>query len=257
MESIDFRDAIMLITGGAGGIGDAIVSKYLSAGAKVIVLDKMAADIYWENHYDEKLDYYSVDLLDNESIDKVFKTINEKYNKITHLVNNVGIYDNDAIHEIDISRFKKMIDINIMVSLEMFKRIIPAMKKEKYGRVINIASIAAFFNGVNAGTYNMTKAAVVSMTKTLAKEVKECGINVNAICPGLVDTNMLESMIGKRAVYCKVSVEDYTNNLLNVCEQKRLVKPEEVAGVALFLGSEYASGVSGAIIPVTANGLMI
>ncbi len=257
MINIELNEAITIITGGAGGIGSALAEQYFKAGSKVIILDIIPEYLFREKIDIPEMKYVEIDLLDTKRLYKVLRNIYSEFGQITHLINNVGMYGNDGIEEIDIQSFKKMIDINIIASLNMLHVIIPIMKERRYGRVVNISSIAAYFNGVNSGTYNMTKAAVISMTKTLAKEVRDYGINVNAVCPGLVDTPMLDEMITKRAEFCGISNDDYRSNLMKVCEQTRLVRPREVADVALYLGSKLADGVSGASIPVTANGLLI
>jgi len=257
---INLEGINVVITGGAGGIGNAIAQAYLMCGANVIVLDKLPKGKYLEKIANEKfknkISYYEVDLLNEEETNTVLESVINKFKTITHLINNVGIYGNDGIHEINILEFKNMLDINLMISLRMLKFFIPKMKEQKFGRIINIASVAAFLNGVNSGTYNMSKVAVVSMTKTLAKEVRSNNIRVNAICPGLVNTPMLDNMISRRSNYCNQSYEDYYKNLMNVCEQERLVEPEEVANVAAFLGSELSSGISGVSILVTTGGLI-
>ena len=240
---INLQKCNIIVTGRAGGIGNQIVQAYLRAGANVIILDRFSKDKYekevMNKDYKDRSFYYEVDLLNEKETEKALKSIKEKFKVITHLINNVGVYGNDAIHEINILEFKKMLDINLMISLRMFKFVIPLMKEQNFGNVINIAKVAAFFNGVNSGTYNMSKAAIISMTKTLAKEVRKNNIRVNAVCPGLVNTNMLSSMIEKRAKYCGISYEDYYDNLMKVCEQDRLVEPVEVANIVLFLEVIY------------------
>lgn len=253
------KDMRVVITGGARGIGKSIVEKYCDLGADVFVLDRENNEVVcnYKNPNYEKLHYYKVDLKDDQKTEKILVDIISKYGYITHLINNVGIYDNAPINEIREDEFIDMMRINVGANLRCTRIVLNKMKQNNYGRIVNIASIAAFHNGINTGAYNACKSAVISITKTLAKETRLYNILVNAVCPGLVDTDMLKTMIEKRAVVCNVSSQSYFQNLLNVCEQQRLIKPEEIANLVEFLGSEANSVVNGAAIPATTGGIII
>lgn len=259
MYEIVMNEQVVVVTGGAQGIGLEITKAYLMKGARVVVIDltydKPELERYLEP-YTDMLDLYLADITEEEQINGIIKNIVDKYGGITHLINNAGIYFNASLEELSNDTFMRILDVNVAGSLNMIKAIVPIMKERDYGFIINMSSVAAFHNGINTGPYNISKSAVISLTKTLAKETRGYNIIVNAICPGLVNTEMYHSAVESRAEYYCMDREEYEKNVMTACEQTRLLETSEVASVALFLGSDMASGISGVPIVVSGNGLV-
>ena len=257
--NLDMKERVVVITGGAKGIGKEMAKAYLMKGAKVIIIDISYNESSIREEMpcsSEMLDFYKLDITNEEQVNELVQSIYEKNKFITHLINNAGIYATDAIESISNKNLENTFNVNLFGALNMIKAVLPIMKKQNYGFIINMSSVAAFHNGINAGPYNMSKSAVVSMTKTLAKETRDYDIKVNAICPGLVKTPMYTEMLEKRAKHYGIALDEFEKNMMDGCEQKRLIDPREIASLALFLGSDMANGISGTAIVVSGNGLV-
>jgi len=216
---------VALITGGSNGIGKAIAQRFLNEGAKVIVFDIVKPD------YD--VDFYEVDITNEEKIKKVFQ-------KIKHLdivVNNAGIYFQASVEETSEEQLDKIIDVNFKGAYLISKHALPLIKERK-GNIINISSVVGIIPDPTAPAYSSTKAALVMLTKCMAREYGADGIRVNAILPGPIDTPLLRRVL---------SSEELIQKYAALNPMGRIGKPEEVANIAAFLASDEASYVTGGI----------
>ena len=219
---------IALITGGSNGIGKAIAQRFLSEGAKVIIFDIAKPD------YD--VDFYQVDITKEEEIKKTFQEIKH----LDIVVNNAGIYFQASVEETSKEQLDKIIDVNFKGAYLISKYALPLIKESK-GNIINISSVVGIIPDPTSPAYCSTKAALIMLTKCMAREYGAKGVRVNAILPGPIDTPLL-----RRALSSEELIQKYA--ALN--PMGRIGKPEEVANVAVFLASDEASYVTGGIYSV-------
>ena len=187
--------------------------------------------------------YFVCDLSKEEDLLKLADFIQEK--KIDILVNNAGEYTYCGIEDTEISKLNEMLSINLKAPIYLMHSAIPHMKKNKFGRVINIGSISGVMGEAYAGMYSATKAGLIGLSKATGLELAEFGITVNTINPGWVDTEL-----GKSSIEDSEFSEE---EILESIPQRRFVKPEEIAGLVKYLISEEAKGITGQSINICAG----
>ena len=228
----------ILVTGASRGIGKTIAKSLQSYG-----------NVYVTARNEEKLkefgnEMYSVcDLSKEEDLLKLGDFIQEK--KIDILVNNAGEYTYCGIEDTEISKLNEMLSINLKAPIYLMHSAIPHMKKNKFGRVINIGSISGVMGEAYASMYSATKAGLIGLSKATGLELAEFGITVNTINPGWVDTEL-----GKSSIEDSEFSEE---EILESIPQRRFVKPEEIAGLVKYLISEEAKGITGQSINICAG----
>jgi len=211
---MELQNKTVLITGASSGIGKATAKAFLEKGARVIVFGLHKPD------YD--CEFHKVDVSKEEEIKQAF----EKIKSVDVLINNAGIAELSALEKTSSESMNRMVDVNFKGVFWMSKYAISKINSN--GCIINIASICAFKNFEGYGIYSATKAAVVSITKTLALELAERKIRVNAISPGATDTPIWEKMYDKDA---KEEMEETGKS----SPSRRVGKPEEIANAAVFI----------------------
>jgi len=181
---------------------------------------------------------------DRDGVEKMVKEAIDKLGKIDILVNNAGIHRGSLFQDYKFEDFDDMMKVNVYGVFNVTQFVIRHMLQNKSGKIINIASTAGKWASFGQSGYNTSKHAVVGMTRCLALEAGASGINVNAICPGVVETDMLGSGPIKEQVIEAVSQR---------VALRRIIQPEEVAGLALYLASEEADGMTGQSILLDAG----
>lgn len=228
----------ILVTGASRGIGKTIAKSLQSYG-----------NVYVTARNEEKLKefgnemYFVCDLSKEEDLFKLGDFIQEK--KIDILVNNAGEYTYCGIEDTEISKLNEMLSINLKAPIYLMHSAIPHMKKNKFGRVINIGSISGVMGEAYASMYSATKAGLIGLSKATGLELAEFGITVNTINPGWVDTEL-----GKSSIEDSEFSEE---EILESIPQRRFVKPEEIAGLVKYLISEEAKGITGQSINICAG----
>lgn len=228
----------ILVTGASRGIGKTIAKSLQSYG-----------NVYVTARNEEKLKefgnemYFVCDLSKEEDLLKLGDFIQEK--KIDILVNNAGEYTYCGIEDTEISKLNEMLSINLKAPIYLMHSAIPHMKKNKFGRVINIGSISGVMGEAYASMYSATKAGLIGLSKATGLELAEFGITVNTINPGWVDTELGKSSIENS--------EFSEEEILESVPQRRFVKPEEIAGLVKYLISEEAKGITGQSINICAG----
>lgn len=228
----------ILVTGASRGIGKTIAKSLQSYG-----------NVYVTARNEEKLKefgnemYFVCDLSKEEDLLKLGDFIQEK--KIDILVNNAGEYTYCDIEDTEISKLNEMLSINLKAPIYLMHSAIPHMKKNKFGRVINIGSISGVMGEAYASMYSATKAGLIGLSKATGLELAEFGITVNTINPGWVDTEL-----GKSSIEDSEFSEE---EILESIPQRRFVKPEEIAGLVKYLISEEAKGITGQSINICAG----
>ncbi|SET08206.1 3-oxoacyl-[acyl-carrier protein] reductase [Natronincola peptidivorans] len=248
---MDFKDKVVVITGGSQGIGRAIALSFARAKAKVIIMDinkelaEKVQDEITKEGFDAKV--YKLDVSNAEETKKTIDEITAEYGKIDVLINNAGIVDTKRFVDSSEKDWDRMININLKGVFNTCSAVFPQMIARKYGKIINIASVAGKRGGGIFGNtlYAASKAGVIGMTKGLAREGGPYGINANAICPGPTNTPMLDDFTGEKR-----------ENFLNTIPLRRFADPEDVANVALFLASDMAKHITGEITDVD-GGIML
>jgi len=241
---------VALVTGGGRGIGKAIVTAFAREGAKVAINDidlKLAQEtanaIRLTGHeaLPIKADT-SKSVQVKEMIQKIIKT----YERIDILVNNAGIFSSVAFDDMTEEEWDRVINVNLKGVFLCSQAVIGSMKKQRWGKIVNVASLAAKIGGIFAGpNYAASKAGVICLTKSLAKRLAPYGINVNAVAPGVIETEMTADW-----------PTQVRESLLRQIPLGRFGRPEEVAEVVVFLVSEGASYVTGATIDINGGILM-
>jgi 3-oxoacyl-[acyl-carrier protein] reductase len=244
------ENKVTIVTGAGKGIGKAISTVFAREGAVVVLSDIdlksveiVEKEIKVEGGFAEP---FKVDVSDKKSVRDLIEKIIEKYGKIDILVNNAGIFSSTPIESMSEDEWDRIININLKGVFLCSQAVMKVMKKQKSGRIINISSLAAKVGGIYAGAnYAASKAGVISLTKSLAKQLADYGITVNAVAPAAIDTDMTKSFPKK-----------VNENFLKNIPLHRFGKPEEVAETVLFLASEGASFITGATLDINGGLLM-
>lgn len=228
----------ILVTGASRGIGKTIAKSLQSYG-----------NVYVTARNEEKLKefrnemYFVCDLSKEDDLIKLGEFIQEK--GIDILVNNAGNYTYCGIEDTEISKLNEILSINLKAPIYLMHSAIPHMKKNRFGRVINIGSISGVMGEAYASMYSATKAGLIGLSKATGLELAEFGITVNTINPGWVDTEL-----GKSSIEDSEFSEE---EILESIPQRRFVKPEEIAGLVKYLISEEAKGITGQSINICAG----
>ncbi len=248
------QDKSIIITGAAMGLGYATAEEFAEYGAKLALVDynsvalAKATKTLSEKYPNTLFIEICIDVSKEEDVKKMVNKTIEDFGSIDGLYNNAGIEGKQAkVEEYDLEFFKKIIDINLMGVYYCMKHIIPVMKKQGYGRIVNASSVAGIRGIQNQVAYVASKHAVAGITKTAAMENAEYGITVNAIAPGAILTPMVEE------AFKQMSPEDPQAAIDAFAARnptRRIGKPEEVAKVVAFLLSPESSYLNGQIIAI-------
>jgi NAD(P)-dependent dehydrogenase (short-subunit alcohol dehydrogenase family) len=229
------ENKVAVITGGTGGLGKTVVSVFLNEGATVFSTytkrEHLGESLELKDKYGDRLIFAKANVTKANDMAKVAERAIQKSGRVDFLINIVGGFAMAKITDTDESMWNRMIDMNLNSVFLSSRAVVPQMIKQKYGRIINIGARPAL-NGVkNMSAYGASKAAVLNLTQSLADELSNYNINVNAIIPGTMDTPRNRKDMPK-------------------ADFKKWVKPQEIAEVITFLCSREADKISGAILPV-------
>jgi len=230
------QDKVAVVTGGAKGIGGCISQLFSKEGAKVVAVD-MNEPIY----EDPNVEYYKLDVTDADACEKFFDYVAEKYGKIDILINNAGITRDALTRKMTQEQWDTVINVNLNGVFNLTRLIGPLMQSNNYGSIVNISSVVGVFGNIGQANYAATKAGVLGLTKTWAKEfaMKGANVRVNAIAPGYTMTDILKTV-----------PQDLLDKFAGLTMLGRLAQPEEIASAALFLASDESSYVTGHTLKV-------
>ena len=242
MHQFDFKNKTAVITGGAQGFGLDIAKKFLSFGAKVFIWDIDKAELIKASKEinNSNLEYNLVDVSNFKQIESTVKKIITN-NKIDILINNAGItgpttelwnYNNDE--------WNKIIKISLHGTFYCCKTIVPYMLKQKYGRIVNIASVSGKDGNANASAYSSAKAGVIGLTKSLGKELATYNIAVNAVTPAGAKTRILNQMS-----------KEHVQRMLSKVPRGRFLEVEELSSLICWLSSEENSFSTAAVFDIS------
>jgi len=235
-----------LITGGGRGIGRAIALAFAREGARVGVAARTAEQV---EQVAREIGGAAIalvcDVADPESVARMFGELRERLGDADILVNNAGIAESATIVNTTDELWHRHLAVNLSGTFYCTRAALPAMLKKGWGRIINVASIAGKTGAPYIAAYSASKHGVMGLTRSIALEVATSGITVNAICPGYVDTEMVTRGVERITTRTGRSAEEALDSLKKMSPQNRLVTPEEVAAVALLLGSDEGRGITG------------
>lgn len=237
------KNKVCIVTGSARGIGKEIAELFADEGAAVIVNDARegAADEWIAVHpLKEQFEAKYFDITDGAAVKKNVMEIKKKYGRIDVLVNNAGVEFNELIGMISRTNMEKMFNVNVFGMIEMIQAVSRIMSRnENGGSIINISSMVGLRGNGGQLVYSATKGAVLSLTKSAAKELASKKIRVNSIAPGLTQTAMMD----------QADIEKLKSRIDNIC-MGRIAQPKDIAGGCLLLASDFAGYISGQVLPV-------
>lgn len=245
-----------LVCGSSQGIGRAIAIELSRQGANVTLLARNAARLadVWAALDHSQGQHHSMlvaDLSEPESVHRQVSAHSLTHNMPYHiLINNSGGPSAGNITDADSEQFLAAFQIHLIANQRLAQTVLPGMKSEGYGRIINITSTSVKEPLAQLGVSNTTRWAVAGWAKTWANEVAQFGITVNTILPGYTETDRLESLITRQAAIQKIDTDQVRQQMLSVVPAKRFGKPEEIAALAAFLASPAAAYINGTAIPV-------
>ena len=244
------ENKISIVTGAARGIGRATAMLFGEEGSTVVVADidmegaRKTADEMGEKG--NKAYPVMVNLSDIGDIQSMISDIKEKYGDIHILVNNAGVFSKTQIPDMTEEEWDRVMDVNLKGAFFLSKEVFPVMIKQQYGKIVNVSSLSAKRGGFTSGiNYGVSKAGLISVTKYMANFGGRHGINVNAIVPGFVDTEMFQQ-----------NSEEKKKAVINSIPIGRVASTEEVAKAILFLSSEDSDYITGEILDINGGVLM-
>ena len=247
------KDKVAIITGGAQGIGEAITRKLASEGAAVSILDiqpdkakVVADDIVAKGGHAIAV---KMDITDSLEVKQAVKAVEDKLGKVDILVNNAGWEKTMPFIELTEELWDKIIAINLRGHITVTRAVLDGMISRNYGKIVSIGSDAGRAGSSGESVYSACKGGIISLTKTLARELIRYNILVNCVCPGPIDTAMMGDMLNNNPRLAEA--------LTKAIPMRRLGKPEEIANAVAFLASDEASYVTGQTLSVSGGLTMI
>ncbi len=241
MKSLEGKTAI--ITGGASGIGRETTLTFIKEGARVIIWDineanaeetqKMAGDLK------SAVEFMHVDTTDYAVVEAAANEVMEKHGKIDILINNAGITSDSTLKKMEPAQWQKVIDVNLTGVFNCGKAVSLKMMEKNSGKIINTSSVVAHNGNFGQSNYVATKSGVIGLTKVWARELGKYGINVNAVAPGFIETEMILSV-----------PEKVLEGLRGKTPLGRLGKPQDIADAYVFLSSEKSNYITGTVLNV-------
>lgn len=242
----EFVGKTVLITGAGSGIGLALAQAFAQEGAKVLVHDLKDTSALAEELGGISL---KADLADPQAVEELGREAAQHGVEI--LVNNAGFQHIDPVEEFPLETWQRMIQVMLTAPFQLIKALLPGMKAKGWGRILNIASIHGLVASPYKSAYISAKHGLLGLTKTVALEAGPYGITVNAIAPAYVRTPLVENQIADQARTLSLPESEVVEKVfLAQAAIKRLIEPEEVAALALFLASEKAAAITGAVFPI-------
>lgn len=244
------KDKIALITGASSGIGKGIALKFAEEGAAVIInynsnaseAEKLKEQI---ENAGGRASVYKCNVTNYEEVEKMIKFVIDEYGRIDILVNNSGITKDNLIMKMSPEDFDSVVDTNLKGTFYTIKTATKYMMKQRSGKIINMASVVGITGNASQANYAASKAGVIALTKSVAKEYASRNINVNAIAPGYIETKMTDILSDK-----------VKESILGSIPLKRQGKTEDVANLAVFLASDESAYITGQVINVDGGMVM-
>jgi len=233
----DLTNKVVLVTGATGGIGGAIAKQMKSAGATVVVTGRNVDKL--NSEFDDSFIKIASDLSNDDAADKLINDTITKAGRIDILINNAGITADTLMMRMTDEQFDNVINTNLRATFKLCRAAIMPMMKQRFGRIINMASIVGVVGGAGQTNYAASKGGIIAMTKSIATEVASRGITANAIAPGFIKTPMTD-----------VLPEELKKTYLSQIPAGRFGEPIDIANTCVFLASDEASYINGQTIHI-------
>ena len=246
-----------IVTGSTSGIGEGVARALAAAGNNVVIngfgdaaaIEKLRASIEAESKV--RCIYSGADMTKPEQIEAMFATAREAFGGVDILVNNAGVQHVSPVEDFPVDKWNLIIALNLSSAFHTTRLAFPDMKKNKWGRIINIASAHALVASPFKSAYVAAKHGILGFTKSTALEGAQHGIRVNAICPGYVRTPLVENQIADTAKARSISEEEVVRDVLLAAQPtKEFVKVSDVAALAVYLTGEAANQINGAALSI-------
>jgi NAD(P)-dependent dehydrogenase (short-subunit alcohol dehydrogenase family) len=255
------RDSTALVTGGGRGIGRAICVELAARGADVVIADlderEMAETAALVEDEGQRALAHRTDLKHLDSVERAVETALSEFGSVEHLVNNAGIAGpTSACEEIEPEAWDETLDVNLRGPFFTCRELLPSMKERGYGRIVNIASVTGKRPLTQRTPYATAKMGLIGFTRTLAAEVGEHDINVNAVCPGSVDGPRIRRVFEEKAEATGRTYEAVRADAEGESPRQELVTPQDVAQMVGFLCSAEADRITGQDLNVSAGKVM-
>ena len=247
---ISLSEKVAIVTGGSRGIGKEVAKKLAALGANIVInyisTEEEALKTKTEiERLGVKCLVTRCDVSKSEEVNKMVEMSIKEFGHIDILVNNAGITKDGLLMRMKEEDFDNVIDVNLKGVFNCTKAVTKPMMKRKYGKIINISSVVGVIGNTGQSNYCASKAGVIGFTKSTARELASRNININAIAPGFIDTDMT-----------KVLSDEIKQNMLNNIPKNTFGKPEDIANVVAFLASDMSSYVTGQVINVDGGMVM-
>ena len=231
-----------IITGGGSGIGQACAWAFYQEGANVVLFGRREDKLKeTAQELGSRAMTVSGDMTRSEDLDRLVQETLSKFHRIDILVNNAGLFKGAPLHEISDEQYDEMMNINMRAVFQLTRRVLPVMMEQKSGNIIHISSILGIIAVPQVAVYNISKGALNQFSRSIAVEYGSYGIRSNAICPGLIETDMTADLMKDEELMQEWS-KGYPIG--------RFGKPEDVASACLFLASDESSFITGTVLPV-------
>lgn len=238
---------VAIVTGAGRGIGRTVAELFASEGATVYVVDIRQEDLKWteSDKFSERLHSICLDITDFDLVSKVLLSIKKQNGHIDILVNNAGVISYELFNFVDYEKLRKMFEVNVIALIYLSQVVARFMMRQGGGSIINMASMVAVNGAKGQLSYSATKGAVVSITKSAAKELASAHIRVNAVAPGMVGTDRFKAVL-----------EEKFRDKINDIPFGRLAEPIDIANTCLYLASDMSQYVTGQIIGVDGGAII-
>lgn len=244
---MNLTDKTVLITGGASGIGYAAVQAFLNQQANVVVadIDETQGEAMIRKENNDRLHFVRTDITDEPACQNAIRSAVDKFGGLDVLINNAGIEIVAPIHEMELSDWDKVLNVNLTGMFLMSKHALKYMLKSGKGNIINTCSVGGVVAWPDIPAYNASKGGVLQLTRSMAVDYAKHNIRVNCVCPGIIDTPLNEKSFLENN---EGTLEEIKKEKAKVNPLLRLGKPEEIANVMLFLASDLSSYMTGSAI---------
>ena len=239
MNKYDLNHKIAVVTGASRGIGKQIARDLIISGAKVALISRSEKELNIVSQEFSKLGKtipLPLDIKNIEDVENAIKTIIDKWGKIDILVNNAGVTSDNLLIKMKESEWDHVIDVNLKGTFNCIKSVIPHMLKKRSGKIINITSVVGISGNAGQSNYCASKAGVIGLTKSIGKEYGVKGINVNAIAPGFIETDMVQD----------IDSDSFIKNIT----LGRKGKPNDISTLVCFLSSNDGDYIANQVIKV-------
>jgi 2-dehydro-3-deoxy-L-rhamnonate dehydrogenase (NAD+) len=244
VNQLDLKQRVAVVTGGARGIGYAIAERVLRSGGRVSLWDMDAAKLAQAGDQLSSLGEVGIQALDltqDDAVRRASQSTVKLFGRIDILVNNAGITGGNApTWELDPSIWRRVIEVNLVGPYLTSRSVVPIMLEGHYGRIVNVASVAGKEGNPNASHYSASKAGLIGLTKSLAKELATKGILVNCVTPAAANTELFSQMTKEHIDYMRSKIP-----------MDRFVEPDEIASTVCWLASEDCSFSTGAVFDIS------